>query len=168
MILSFHDRCAIRSQSTHSGRLSDSVELFARLINSNGWRFREKTLKGIASLHELYKTAANYRLNEETSGFSVWYKIAHGPSPASPLFAQPFIQTQIKENIKAPRHWPLWGIHRGPVNSPHKWTVTRKMFPFHDVIMGSWINNPVPCPLWDVLAQHYTNLNVSCYKGMDE
>ena len=79
MILSFHDRCAIRSQSTHSGRLSDSVELFARLINSNGWRFREKTLKGIASLHELYKTAANYRLNEETSGFSVWYKIAHGP-----------------------------------------------------------------------------------------
>ena len=27
------------------------------------------------------------------------------------------------------------GIHRGPVNSPHKWPVTRKMFPFHDVIM---------------------------------
>ena len=26
-------------------------------------------------------------------------------------------------------------IHRGPVNSPHKWTVTRKMFPFDDVIM---------------------------------
>ena len=27
------------------------------------------------------------------------------------------------------------GIHRWPVNSPHKWPVTRKMFPFHDVIM---------------------------------
>ena len=26
-------------------------------------------------------------------------------------------------------------IHRGPVNSPHKWPVTRKMFPFDDVIM---------------------------------
>ena len=26
-------------------------------------------------------------------------------------------------------------IHRGPVNSPHKWPVTRKMFPFGDVIM---------------------------------
>ena len=26
-------------------------------------------------------------------------------------------------------------IHRSPVNSPHKWPVTRKMFPFHDVIM---------------------------------
>ena len=31
---------------------------------------------------------------------------------------------QIKENIKAPRHWPLW-----PVNSPNKWSVTREMFP---------------------------------------
>ena len=27
------------------------------------------------------------------------------------------------------------GIHRGPVNSPHKGPVTRKMFPFYDVIM---------------------------------
>ena len=27
------------------------------------------------------------------------------------------------------------GIHRGPVNTPHKWPVTRKMFPFDDVIM---------------------------------
>ena len=30
----------------------------------------------------------------------------------------------------------VWGIHRGPVNSPHKWPVTRKMFPFDDIIMG--------------------------------
>ena len=29
-------------------------------------------------------------------------------SPASPLFSQPFIQAQLKEYIKAPRHWPLW------------------------------------------------------------
>ena len=29
------------------------------------------------------------------------------------------------------------GIHRGPVNFPYKWPVTRKMFPFDDVIMGS-------------------------------
>ena len=27
-------------------------------------------------------------------------------SPASRLFTQPFIRAQIKENIKAPRHWP--------------------------------------------------------------
>ena len=29
----------------------------------------------------------------------------------------------------------VWGIQRGPVNSPHKWPVTRKMFSFDDVIM---------------------------------
>ena len=29
----------------------------------------------------------------------------------------------------------VWGIHRGPVNAPHKWPVMRKMFPFDDVIM---------------------------------
>ena len=34
----------------------------------------------------------------------------------------------------------VWGIHRGPVNSPHKGPATRKMFPFDDVIMN-WIND---------------------------
>ena len=51
-----------------------------------------------------------------------------------------FVLAQIKENIKASRHWPLGGgggggIHRWPVNSPHKGPVTWKMFPFDDVII---------------------------------
>ena len=29
----------------------------------------------------------------------------------------------------------VWGIHKGPVNSLHKWPGTRKMFPFDDAIM---------------------------------
>ena len=29
-----------------------------------------------------------------------------------------------------------WRIHRSPVNSPHKWPVTQKMFPFDEVIMN--------------------------------
>ena len=29
----------------------------------------------------------------------------------------------------------VWGIHRWPVNCPHKWPVTRKMFQFDDVII---------------------------------
>ena len=31
-------------------------------------------------------------------------------------------------------------IHRGPVNFPRKWPVTRKMFPFDDVIMGDRVH----------------------------
>ena len=29
----------------------------------------------------------------------------------------------------------VWGTHRLPVNSPHKWPVTQEMFPFDDVII---------------------------------
>ena len=35
----------------------------------------------------------------------------------------------------------VWGIHQWPVNSPHKGPVTRKMYPFHDVIMR--IRDPI-------------------------
>ena len=41
---------------------------------------------------------------------------------------------QIKHQSSASLAF-VWGIHRSPVNSPHKWPVTRKMFPFDDVIM---------------------------------
>ena len=54
------------------------------------------------------------------------------------IVSQPFIRAQIKVNIKTPRHWPLCG---GPVNSPHKGPVTRKMFPFDDVIMDNQVGN---------------------------
>ena len=63
-------------------------------------------------------------------------------------FVQPFVQVQIKENIKAPRHWPLcdqWFPHKGPV--------TRKICPFDDVIMyeinSSWYKFPTKCT-WQI------------------
>ena len=57
-------------------------------------------------------------------------------SPASLLFAQPFIRAHTKENIKAPRYWPfVREIHWWQVNSLDKGPVKRKMFPFDDVIM---------------------------------
>ena len=36
------------------------------------------------------------------------------------------------------------GIHRGPVNSLHKWPVTRKMFPFDDVILSCLKRERIP------------------------
>ena len=50
------------------------------------------------------------------------------------------ILVQIKENIKAPRHWPLWGEFTATrwiprTKGPHKGPVTQKMFPFNDIIM---------------------------------
>ena len=58
-------------------------------------------------------------------------------SPASRLFTQPFIQTQIKENIKLRATGLCAG--KSPVNSPHKGPVTRKMILFDDVIMSGII-----------------------------
>ena len=74
------------------------------------------------------------------------------------------------------------GFHRGPVNSPHKWPVTRKMFPFHDVIMNTtnqWINiilqhncckiHPNWFQLWDyqihiqIKPKYLYNIKESCY-----
>ena len=61
----------------------------------------------------------------------------------------------------------VWGIHRGPVNSPHKGPVTRKMFPFDDVIMftsgllhwywNSHVIDTVTPPLTKRLARIWTN-----------
>ena len=33
----------------------------------------------------------------------------------------------------------VWGIHRWPVNSPHKGPAMRKMYPFDDAIMKIWL-----------------------------
>ena len=44
-----------------------------------------------------------------TSQWALW----HLKSPVSPLFARPFVQAHIKENIKAPCHWPLSGESTG-------------------------------------------------------
>ena len=57
-------------------------------------------------------------------------------SPASRLFAQPFIQAQIKENIKAPHHWPLWGEFTGDRWIPH--TMGQQCGKCLHLITSSW------------------------------
>ena len=56
-------------------------------------------------------------------------------SPASRLFTQSFIQAQIKENIKAPRHWLLCGECTGTGEIPAQRPVTRKCF---HLMTSSW------------------------------
>ena len=56
------------------------------------------------------------------------------------------------------------GNSPGPVNSPHKGPVTRKMFPFDDVIMNKWKNmlsRPVTrkmFPFDDVIMNKWKNM----------
>ena len=54
----------------------------------------------------------------------------------------------------------VWGIHWGPVNFPHKWPVTRKMFPFDDVIMwrpGVSRRQRITSPVRIVQVNHQTS-----------
>ena len=58
----------------------------------------------------------------------------------------------------------LWGIHRWLVISPHKWPVTRKMFPFDDVIM--YLIQYTKNPNWhNVHRNIYHNVIISVMFG---
>ena len=76
----------------------------------------------------------------------------------------------------------VWGIHRWPVNSPHKWPVTQKMFPFDGVIMimEIWIHKSgghAQCVFFsiEILNRHsdtfrclLINLHISCQRQKTE
>ena len=51
------------------------------------------------------------------------------------IFSTVYLDTAQRKHQSSASLAFVWGIHRWPVNSPHKWPVTRKMFPFDDVIM---------------------------------
>ena len=59
------------------------------------------------------------------------------------------------------------GIHRGPVNSPHKWPVTRKMFPFDDVIMSAAERGKATQSGFDVTNTHTTIIYPSNQSSLD-
>ena len=100
-----------------------SAEVGIFLENNGCWWF-----------DEAIPSAAMTWIDTMTLQWGLW----HLKSPASRLFSQPFIEAQIR-NKKIPKLRitdSVRGIHRWPVNSPHKCPVTRKMFPFDDVIMN--------------------------------
>ena len=51
------------------------------------------------------------------------------------VFSTVYLDTDQRKHQSSASLAFVRGIHRRPVNSPHKWPVTRKMFPFDDVIM---------------------------------
>ena len=82
-------------------------------------------------------------------------------SPASRLFTQPFIQTQIKENIKAPRHWPLCGEVTGTGEFPAQRASNAENasigWPHHDFAKHA-IHSPLIHTTWRL-----DSMGVSCW-----
>ena len=60
---------------------------------------------------------------------------------ASQIINLTIVYSTVHSGADQRKHWSsasmtfVRGIHRSPVISPHRWPVTRKMFPFDDVIM---------------------------------
>ena len=75
---------------------------------------------------------------------------------ASQITSLPVVYSTVYSDADQRKHQSsaslafVQGIHRVPVNSPHIWPVTRKMFPFDDVIMISTYENT------------YSALSMSC------
>ena len=56
------------------------------------------------------------------------------------------------------------GIHRGPVNSPHRWQVTRKIFPFDDVVRKPLPELKLPYHHQGLRAMSQEDLTISISK----
>ena len=80
--------------------------------------FRWVKMEGIQNYDDVIMSAIASLITSLTIGYSIVYPGAD----------------QSKHQSSASLAF-VWGIHRRPVNSPHKWPVTRKMFQFDDVIM---------------------------------
>ena len=84
-------------------------------------------------------------------------------SPDSRLFTEPFIQGADQRKHQSSASLAFFRRIRGClVNSPHKGTVTRKKFPFGDVIMNATNGNPHVKLEWQNAQQ---NIHV-CFKTL--
>ena len=89
-------------------------------------------------------------MNHETRVFKrIHYTDVIMGAIASQITSLTIVYSTVYSNADQRKHQSsaslafVWGIHRGPVNSPHKWPVTRKMFSFDDVIMRhTWAVKP--------------------------
>ena len=96
--------------------------------------------------HNVWSTKT-YSRSVETSGnvfTSQWrHNDHHGVSNHLPSIV---CATVCLSKHQSPRYWPFAkGMHRSPVNSPHKGPVTWKMFPYDDVIMIRYYHDRCWC-----------------------
>ena len=118
--------------------------------HSNSKMFRLET---IAKLNKA-KAKANDKMTLLTENFHIWqllqpihlsnWNVHYGDvimgAIASQITNLTIVYLTVYSDAEQRKHHSsaslafVWGIHRGQVNSMHKWPVTRKMFPFDDVI----------------------------------
>ena len=105
--------------SWHFSRTINAFPFWICLIQNFPWSNAARTLPWSVHYIDVIMTTVASQITSLTVVYSTVYSVADQrkhQSSASLAFVR--------------------GIHRRPVNSPHKWPVTRKMVPFDDVIMN--------------------------------
>ena len=110
------DKYQVRIVSLLSSYLCFLILVLTVWRHQNGWRDLEK-------LHAHYSDVIMGAMASQITSLTSIYSTVYSGAD------------QGKHQSSAPLAFVL-RIHRWPVNSQHKWPVTRKMFPFDDVFMS--------------------------------
>ena len=102
-------------------------------------RHRKKTSQNNASCEISWRLsdALHYRHNSDV----IMGAIASQITSVTIVYSTVYWGADQRKHHKSASLAFVRGTHRWPVNSPHKWPVTRIMFPFDDVIMRR-------CSMW--------------------
>ena len=126
------------------------------IYNNCHWRndFQNVVYKMVANLSQHYNDVIMGAIAYQITSLTIVHSIVYSDAD------------QRKHQSSASLAF-VWEIHRGPVNSPHKWPVTRKIFPFDDVIMSlsvctTFYRNPDKVFLYD-----WFSISVNCVPETD-
>ena len=89
-----------------------------------------------------------------------WSAMASQITSLTIVYPSVYSRRRSKENIKAPRHWSLWGEFTGDRWIPAQRDSNAKMFPFDDVIMH--LINFTHCRMWYIMMSKVTPLWYVC------
>ena len=123
------DKCSETSSLFQSHGVQNAISIYSILFAVLP---SEACLTGYSSSHRPAST---------TKIFGDHYIDVIMGAMASQITSLAIIYSTVYSDVQQRKHQSsaslafVWGIHRSPVNSPHKGPVTRKMFPFDDVIM---------------------------------
>ena len=131
----------------HRGLIQNKIY---RLTNIGILHCGDKTILRLSFLHNgishIGKTASSYWSKAlgltQCVCLAYHYSVVIIDAMASQITSLAIVYSTVYSGADRRKHQSsaslafVRGIHRWPVNSPHKWPVTRKMFPFDDVIMS--------------------------------
>ena len=107
-------------------------EISQEVLMILGWTIQLETK---CVLHIYIYSKLNFNTGENHYNDVIMTTIASQITSLAVVYSTAFSDADQRKHQSSASLAFVWGIHRGPVNSPHKGPVTRKMFPFDDIIM---------------------------------